>query len=283
MECSPIHAAPPGAARYGEGEPMIRSLYSAAAGLLAANVQEGVVADNLANAQTPGYKARTAEMGTFATLAVVRVQPFSTLLGQAAGGSAPLARLAGGAIVNATAVNWTQGPLTSSGNPLAVAIDGPGFFAVSTPGGVRYTRGGDFRLSASGVLTNPAGDPVLGAGGRPITVPGGDTTGTAAIGPGGAVSAGGRVAGRLGVFAAPVAALSPAGGGLYALAAGAPAPGAQAGAVLRPGYVEGSNVDVIGEMAALLSVQQAFSSDANAVQTAGTAMQTAISDVGTVA
>lgn len=262
---------------------MIRSLYSAAAGLLSANVQEGVLADNLANAQTPGYRARAAELGTFATLAVRRVTPFSTLLGQTAVGSAPLAALAGGAVVNQTAVNWSQGTLTASGNPLAVAIDGPGFFAVSTPAGLRYTRGGDFRLSAGGVLTNPAGDPVLNAAGRPITVPGGDSTGTATIGPGGAVDIGGKTAGTVGVFAAPLPALAPAGGGLFALAAGTAAPGPQAGAVLRPGYVEGSNVDVIGQMAALLAVQQAFASDANAVQTAGTALQTAITDVGTVA
>jgi flagellar basal-body rod protein FlgF len=272
----------PGGAR--GGTCMLRSLYSAAAGLLSAGVQEGVVADNLANSGTPGYKARSAELGTYATMGVERVAPFAEMLSQASGGTAALGALASGAVVNVTAVDWAQGPLTGSDNPLAAAIDGPGFFAVATPAGVRYTRGGDFRLNAAGVLTDPRGDPVLDRAGGQITVPGGDTAGTARITSGGAVLDGrGRVAGTVGVFAAAPASLTPVGGGLYAAAAGTPAPGPQAGAVLRPGYVEGSNVDVIGEMASLLAVQQAFASDAQAVRTAGTTMQTAISDVGTVA
>lgn len=263
---------------------MIRGLYSAAAGLLSTNVEEGVVADNLANVQTAGYKARNAVLATFDTMAVSRVQPFAAALGAAAGTTVtPLAALPSGALVNETAVDWTEGPLQQSNSPLAVAIDGPGFFAVSTPQGTEYTRGGDFRFNAQGVLTNPVGAPVLGANGAPITVPGGQSGAPVTIDPSGQVLTGGRAVATIGVFAPPTNALSPVGGGLYALAAGTPAPGPQPGAVLRPGFIEGSNVDLVGEMSALMQMQQAFASDAQAVQANATAMQTAATQVGSVA
>lgn len=262
---------------------MLRSLYSAAAGLLATNLEDGVVADNLANSETAGYKQRQATLGTFATMAVQRAQPFATALGTLGGTTyQPLAPLASGALVNQTATDWSTGPLQHSSNPLAAAINGPGFFAVSTAQGVRYTRGGDFRFSASGGLTDAYGDPVLDAAGRPIVAPGGQSRGPATLQAGGQVAIAGTVVGTIGVFAAPTAALSPVGNGLYALAAGTPAPGAQPGATLQPGFVEGSNVDLIGQMAALLQIQQAFATDSQAVQTAGTTLNIGITQVGTV-
>jgi flagellar basal-body rod protein FlgF len=109
-----------------------------------------VVANNIANASTPGFKAEMmlmsevelpAERGTELSY----VQDF------------------------ATALDFSPGSLRSTGNPLDVAVQGNGFFAVQTPDGVRYTRVGHFELDPNGTLVTPQGHTVL-AGGGPITL-----------------------------------------------------------------------------------------------------------------
>jgi len=263
---------------------MLRSLYSAAAGLLSTGIQEGVVADNLANTGTTGYKARQAALATFAPLALSRVQPFAQALSAASGlGSGALGTVTSGALVDVTGTDWSEGTLQQSTSPLAAAIDGPGFFAVATGQGVQYTRDGDFRFNAGGQLTDPAGDVVLGANGQPLVAAGGESSGAASIDDHGLLSVGGTAVGTVGVFAPPTNALSSAGGGLFTLTPGTAAPGLQAGATIRPGYLEGSNVDLIGQMASLLQIQQAFTSDQQAVQTADSTLNTGITEVGTIA
>lgn len=112
--------------------------------------QMDVVANNIANASTPGFKAEMmlmtevelpAERGTELSY----VQDF------------------------ATARDFTAGPLRATGNDLDLAIQGNGFFAVQTPDGVRYTRVGRFQLDANGTLVTSQGYPVL-AGGGPVTI-----------------------------------------------------------------------------------------------------------------
>ena len=92
----------------------------------------------------------------------------------------------------------TQGNLESTGNPLDVAIQGPGFFAVQTGDGVRYTRNGSFRVSANGQLLSASGDPVLGEQG-PIQLANGSVT----ISGDGTISIDGALAGKLRVVEFP--------------------------------------------------------------------------------
>ncbi len=250
---------------------MIRGLYSSAAGMLASNLQVSDIANNIANAGTNGYLTVRPVLVPFAPLFLSRLQ----------GGSAtPLAEVSSGSAVGATVLDMSPGPWRHTGAPLAAAINGPGFFAVRTPQGVQYTRAGSFRLDAAGALVSPAGYAVLGANGVPVQVAAADRA-SAALSPDGAIRAGGRVVGQVGVFQTPAGALTPAGGGLYALAAGA-APAPVAAARLSPGWVEGSNVDLVQQMAALLQIQQAYTSDQEAVLTANTTMGEAINQVGTV-
>lgn len=263
---------------------MIRGLYSAAAGMLSAQLREGVVADNLANGETPGFKAKTAALAAFAPMGVTRAQPFAlTLAGVGGTQVTPLGAVDSGAIVDVTAINWAPGEMVASDSPLAAAISGPGFFGVNTPQGTQYTRAGDFRLDATGTLVTPAAHQVLGVNGRPLQMPSGTTSPGAvpSIDASGVVRVGGTVLGQIAVFQPPLGALTPTGGALYALAPGATVPAAAAGTV-RAGFVERSNVDVVGQMAGLLQIEQAFSSDQRAVQTADQTANVAISQIGTV-
>jgi flagellar basal-body rod protein FlgG len=102
-----------------------------------------IVTNNLANAQTTGFKR---DFG--------RVLESQQLLDVG------------------TTIDTTAGPITSTQNPLDVAIDGEGFFAIQTPAGVRFTRNGSFSLDASGDLVTKQGMKVLSSSGSPINVTG---------------------------------------------------------------------------------------------------------------
>lgn len=255
---------------------MIRGLYSAAAGLLSTQLQEGVVADNLANSGTAGYKARHVTFAAFGPMALDRVGSVAM-----AASAVPIGTVSSGAMIDQTSINWTPGPLRATDNRLAAAISGPGMFAVRTPQGVRYTRAGEFRVNGAGMLVNPAGDAVLGGNGHALRVPPSLAGAAGAIQTDGTVQVRGQTVGVVGVFAPPLARLTPVGGSLFALPAGAAAPAAIR-ATLRPGYVEQANVDVVAQMAALLQVQQAYASDQRAVQIANHTMKTALADVGSL-
>jgi flagellar basal-body rod protein FlgF len=112
-----------------------------------------VVANNIANIDTVGYKAD----GSL----------FEQYLSSAARGAqgSPIAFVRD----RATWVDMSRGPVQHTGNSLDVAVDGNGFFAVQTPNGVRYTRNGSFQLNAAGQIVTADGYPVLGDGG-PITL-----------------------------------------------------------------------------------------------------------------
>lgn len=112
--------------------------------------QMDVVANNIANASTPGFKAEMmlmseVELPAERGVELSYVQDF------------------------ATARDFSPGSLRATGNPLDLAVQGDGFFAVQTPDGVRYTRVGRFQLDANGTLVTSQGYPVLGGGG-PITL-----------------------------------------------------------------------------------------------------------------
>lgn len=257
---------------------VIRGLYSAASGMLAAQAREGVVADNLANSQTVGYQALSTTVSTFGGKKV------DLIPGAIGAVLVPAARqvgvLASGALLDATQLVFTPGPLRKSDNPLAAAIQGPGMFAVQTAAGVRYTRAGDFHLNASAQLVNAQGDPVLGKGGQPVQLPPG--SGSVRLEGGGELMRAGKPVGQLAVFLPPTTQLLPVGQGLYQLAAGAGAAPALA-VRLAPGFLEGANVDITAQMASLLQIQQVFAADASALQVADNTMRTAQNDVGTTA
>lgn len=117
-----------------------------------------VRATNIANTNTPGFKAQSVL--------------FSDYLLRQRGAAVP----AGGRTVQmvqdrATWRDFAQGEVAKTGNPLDLALQGDGFFVVGTPRGERYTRAGRFSLSAAGQVVDVGGNPVLGTDGQPLGVP----------------------------------------------------------------------------------------------------------------
>ena len=199
-----------------------------------------LIANNVANINTTGYRA---QLPSFESLLVE---------GRSSSINNGWSRMVNHfAVLNGTRLDLTEGNLQRTGNPLDLALDGPGFFAVQTTAGVLYTRDGNFRLSAKGQLTTAAGDAVLGTAG-PITVPG---NAQIAIGPDGTISVGGAVTGKLRLIeVAPGAQLTAVGGQYYSAPAKAVTPAVHT--EIRAGMLESSNVNPVAAVVALITAQR---------------------------
>ena len=123
-------------------------LYIAAQGMLAEQVRQDQLTNDLANASTPGYKSDHSVQTSFDDLLLS-----NTSTGQ------PIGPLATGVTISKVVTDMTPAPLQQTGQPLDFAVDGTGFFAVSTPQGVRYTRDGQFSANAQGLLIDARGQP----------------------------------------------------------------------------------------------------------------------------
>ena len=138
---------------------MDRGLYIAASGMLAEQIRQDQIANDLANGATPGYKGDRTAQRSFGDL----------LLANTANG-ATVGRQSTAVQVDAIETDFSPRPARETGEPLDFAITGEGFFAVQTDRGVRYTRNGQFAADAQGRLVTAQGDPVLGRGGRTLRV-----------------------------------------------------------------------------------------------------------------
>jgi flagellar basal-body rod protein FlgF len=217
---------------------MSSGYYAAFSGLLARSEALDSAASNLSNSGTNGFRAereffRSAIMGPDALNSQLNrtVNDFGVLGGNM--------------------IDLGQGSLVPTGNPLDVAVEGQGFFAIQTAVGIRYTRDGQFQRTADGLLTTAHGDAVLNAANQPIRIPTGDAT----ISSDGVVSVGGAAAATLGLWKfASADQLRPEGVDRYVAA-----PGSQPQAVaaaLHQGSLEGSNQDVIQGTLQLVLVQR---------------------------
>ena len=125
-------------------------LYIAASGMVAEQVRQDQLANDLANASTPGFKPDESPQHSFGEVLMANTE-----------GGAAVGSVDEGVALGKTYTNMTPGSMQETGEPLDFAIEGNGFFAVKTAQGVRYTRDGQFTTSAAGVLTDASGDPVL--------------------------------------------------------------------------------------------------------------------------
>lgn len=146
------------------------------------------------------------------------------------------------------------GPMTTTGNQLDLAIEGPGYFVIGADQGTRYGRSGQFRVSESGELVTAAGDPVLDDGSAPLTLP--LEAGPITVAVDGTVSSSQGVVGRIGLVEfADEQRLRKVGGGLYR-ADQPPAPAERSRVV--QGMLEGSNVQPILEMTEMMATVRAY-------------------------
>jgi flagellar basal-body rod protein FlgF len=134
-------------------------LYIAASGMLAEQVRQTQLSNDLSNASTPGYEPQEAEQQSFGSL----------LLANSATGQT-IGTLNTGVTISRVVTDTNPTPLQQTGQPLDFGISGAGYFAVSTAAGVRYTRDGQFQSNGRSQLVDQNGNLVLGQGGQPVTV-----------------------------------------------------------------------------------------------------------------
>jgi flagellar basal-body rod protein FlgF len=213
--------------------------YAACAGLAAHTQALEIVAHNLANLTTTGYRG---EQTTFRSLlawhAVASVNPLNAVVNNYG-------------VLSGSRLDLTPGSLVSTGNPTDVAITGSGFFAVQSPQGVVYTRDGSFHVTPTGQLVTSQGDAVLGEQGA-MTLPG---SGNVAISSDGTVSVDGSVVDKLSLAEfSPETRLIALGNATYAAPKGSALPAA--GSSVRQGMLEGSNVSPTEGVVQLITVQR---------------------------
>lgn len=217
---------------------MDSGFYSAFTGLAARMQSLDLLANNMANVNTTGYKAQKEFYRSFAASLDNRAM---TPVNQAINNFG----LMGGARVDLSA-----GSLQTTGNDTDLALDGSGFFVVNTEGGMRYTRNGNFSLNASRQLVDSKGNLVQGQDG-PIQLPSGNLT----ISTDGTISVDGALVTQLKtVDFAPGTRLSPEGN--TDLVAAADAQALPSSAQIRQGMLEGSNSDPITSAVALIDLQR---------------------------
>jgi flagellar basal-body rod protein FlgG len=231
---------------------MLEGMYAAAAGMAAQQQQLDAIGNDLANASTTGYKT---ERVAFRDLLYNRIDQAGTTTTAGAGAAAEV-----------IGANQSQGAVQSTGNPLDLAIEGPGYFTVKRPdGSTALTRDGAFEVDAQGRLTTTEGDLLD----PPVTLPRGVSPSEVAIGPDGTVTGpGGRALGKLALVSVPSPdRLLADGGSLFSTTAASGPARAVAGSTIHQGALESSNVDTATEMTQMVSTQRSYQLESSAIQT----------------
>ncbi|WP_372784913.1 flagellar basal-body rod protein FlgF [Phenylobacterium sp.] len=228
--------------------------------------QMDIVANNIANADTNGFKVESLMTKE------VPGPPAVT-----AGGPAPV-KFVG---ADAVARDFGQGGLRRTDSPLDVAIDGQGFFKITTKAGDRYTRDGHFRTDDTGRVTTQGGDVVSDDGGGEITIDPAKT-GQLTIAPDGTVSQGTERIGKVGVFKFDsLSALQKTGSNQYQNPSNQQAT-AVTDVKVRQGMLEGSNVNPILEITRMIEVSRAYEQTTQMMSAEADLSRSSISRLGRV-
>jgi len=221
---------------------MDSGLYAAYTGLLARTQALDTAANNLANAGTNGFRSQRDVFRDVLAGQDAADSPSASQLGRAVNDFG---------VLSGSSLDLGQGQISQTGNPTDLALDGAGFFAMQTAGGVRYTRDGGFQRSDAGALQTSTGNAVLDTKGQPITLPNGEVS----ISGDGSISVNGAIVAQVGVFQFPQGTeLTAEGSNRFAAPQGV-LPTAGTGTV-HQGSLEGANEDAAHGTLQLILVQR---------------------------
>jgi flagellar basal-body rod protein FlgF len=251
---------------------MIKGLYAAASAMLVGVNRQNVLAHNVSNMDTPGFKQVLTSMDDFYNTPVLNpltgtTNPLDTSF---------IGDLGLGVENSPEKIDFTGGALQQTGQPLDLAIQGDGFFQVRTPDGERYTRDGRFLQDAQGQLVTVDGYLVLDDAGQPIKL---TADGEISVSGDGTIFQNGTQVARLGLasFANPAAELVRDQGNAF-IANGQPT-GQQTGVVAQ-GYLEASNVEPAQVMTQMVQVARQYEAAQQMVQNQDELLGEAISSLG---
>ena len=266
---------------------MVKGLYTAWSGMINEMNRMDVMTNNLANADTNGYKKEGATSQTFDEQLAVKIKDQSDLgLPKKLGGMYP------GVKIGETYTDYSQGSFQVTDSQYDVALDGDGFFAVSFTNkngetSVKYTRAGAFAVNTQGYLVTKDGDYVLNQNGAQNTDPAAnnyirlDPNLPFTIDELGFIHQNEQIVAQLGVIDfEDYDYLEKYGENLYQTVDGATL--AESNARVRQGYIEASNVNVVTEMVNMITITRAYESNQKVLQTINGMLDKAVNNVGRV-
>jgi len=244
---------------------LTQAMYAASVGAFNNQQRLDVLANNLANINTPGFKQDKL---------IFRVpveKEGDSRTDYLQGPSSPMP--------SGARTDFSQGILRHTDNPLDLALDGTGFFCIQTPGGTHYTRNGSFAINEDGVLATKGGHPVMGKGGE-IKIDGTDVH----VDEEGNVSVDGSEVGTLKVVTiSHLDFLKKMGNTLFALDESGVAKEKAEGFKVREGYIETSNVNGIRVMTEMIDISRSYESYQKVIQYLNDATKKSIDGVGRLA
>jgi flagellar basal-body rod protein FlgF len=235
---------------------MIKGLYSAVSAMVMNAARQQVLSHNIANLQTPGFKQILTTAEDF-----MQNQAVYTSGNSLSGSVNYLGNLGLGSQISPEYIDFEQGAMQNTSNPLDFALMGNGFFTVKTPDGNRYTRDGRFLRDAENTLVTTEGFQVLDDAGQPIELPDGDVSVTSD----GAISVNGTDVAQLGigVFKDPETELKHTEGNLFT---GPTASTSEEVPQVAQGYLEASNANPSQLMTQLVEVARSYEAAQKMVQ-----------------
>jgi flagellar basal body rod protein FlgG len=252
---------------------MIYGMYLSATGLITNSHQQDVIANNLANSETSGFKR---------SVALLEQRKLEAQVSRTAGRQSKLYdRLSGGQLLAPTSIDLSQGTMETSSNPMDVAISGKGFLAVRDKGGeTRLTRAGELMIDREGNLITAQGHTVLDTTKQPIKLQG-IPTHELSFGEHGEIRRGRETLATLGMFdPSDPTALRPLGENMFALTGDATM--VQAKGLLLSGTNERSNVDPAIELTKLMETQRLLETNANMIKYQDTTLAKLVNEVGKI-
>lgn len=259
---------------------MVKGLYTAYTGLRNEQKRLDVIANNMANSNTTGYKKMGVTSQSFDRMLALRVDDNSDPYLAKGIGDVSL-----GVKIGETYTDFSAGGFRSSGNTYDVALEGSGFFTISATDKrgvehIRYTRDGSFTVTREGYLVTKDGDFVLGPNNQRIQIPGADTA-IVSIDSLGNIFANDVQVGQFQlVDFENYEALSLYGENCFEAL---PEAGMVASnALVRQGYLETSNVNVINEMVTMIAITRAYETNQKMMQTIDSTLDKVVNEVGKV-
>ena len=242
-------------------------LYSSAAGMRMGEAYQDLATENLSLQSVPGFRQSFPVFTTDPTMV-------STQAGVANGGNPAAVRMT-------RMTDFSQGPVTPSGSPYHLAIQGQAFFQVKeTDGTTSYTRDGAFELSPTGKLLTTDGAQVLSQGGAPVTIS--TAGGTPSIGPDGSIQVAGQQVGSIGLvhFKNAATSLQPAAAGRFVAPQHDAVQGLAANDQVMQGKLEGSNGNPVAEIANMIQAVRLYEANQKTIQAADSNQNQLINTLG---
>lgn len=260
---------------------MVRALYTAWTGLRNEEKRMDVVTNNMANADTTGYKKVEAIAQSFDRQLAVKINDATEGVDLVTG----IGGMTLGVKIGETYYDMSQGNFKQTGDLYNFALSGNGFFTISTTDKngtehIRYTRDGDFTVTKDGYLVTKDGDFVLGEGGNRIQIPNANLVEISVNEMGEIYSGNTYVATFQLVDFENYDYLSSYGENMYEAVDGAVM--TDADATVAQGYLEMSNVNMVTEMVDMIAVTRAYETNQKMIQTIDDTLNKAVNDIGKV-